>query len=72
MQLLTALLCLQLVTALAVLIGRFEIALAPQMGGWEGCREKELNAFTLLTIGTHAASSPCYCSSQSGSHFELP
>lgn len=49
--LLTTGLCVQLTTALAVLLGRFEVSLAPQMGGWEGCRAKELNAFTLLTIG---------------------
>ena len=32
---------MQLTTALAVLLGRFEVSLAPQMGGWAGCRAKE-------------------------------
>ena len=42
---------LQLTTVLANVIGRYKVALAPQMGGWAGCREREINAFTLMVIG---------------------
>ena len=41
----------QLMISLAVLVGRFKVALAPQMGGWQGCHDREANAFTLQLIG---------------------
>ena len=41
----------QLMVTLAVLLGRFKVTLAPQMGGWQGCHDREVNAFTLQLIG---------------------
>ena len=42
---------MQLTTILVNLIGNFEVTLDPGMGGWEGCKARELNCFTLVLVG---------------------
>ena len=42
---------LQLTTILVNIIGNFEVTLDPSMGGWAGCKARELNAFTLILVG---------------------
>ena len=41
----------QLTTILVNLIGTFEVSLDPSMGGWAGCHQRSLNAFTLILVG---------------------
>ncbi len=50
---------MQVPTILAVLLGRFQVGLAPQMGGYEGVLARQLNAFTLsLKGGCHLRFTP--------------
>ena len=49
----------QVPAILAILIGRFQVDLAPQMGGYEGILARQLNAFTLsLKGGCHLRFKP--------------
>jgi hypothetical protein len=42
---------MQVPTILAMVLGRFAVELAPQMGGYEGVLARQLNAFTLSLKG---------------------
>jgi hypothetical protein len=43
--------CSQVPTILAMVLGRFEVELAEQMGGYEGLLARQINAFTLSLKG---------------------
>lgn len=42
---------LQLHATVAAIASRFEISLAPRMGGWEGCLERQQQAVTMTIDG---------------------